>query len=631
MTSTRRRNFVLNPSQYEPLPENGDGALQAPSMDAGSTTIAYQTILYRHNGPVAEVILNRPEVLNALNRQTDLDLMHAFALADADKEIRVIVLSGAGRAFCAGADLKERANSTPPHAEDIMDEVRQGLVFERLWQIEKPTIAAVQGYCLAGGFHLAAMCDVIVAAESAWFGEPEVRFANPLLVPVLPFQLGHKRARELLYSGDFISGEQAHVLGLVNHVVPDAMVLQTAQQIARALAHVPSGAIKAQKRSLRFSDKRRGFSKALRANAEILALTLSLQPHLKSEAAETFLQTAREQGLKTAVQQRDAALVEKRVAPGQWTERHRMEGATGDGSEAVAPNETARQTMKAGEEMESYHTLKYQQTEHGIVTITLNRPEVLNALNRELCREVDAALARAARVPDLRAVILAGSGRAFSAGIDLKESDGESLSETEERRHLRSLLERCLTIWDFPVPVIAAVQGYALGHACDLVVACDFTVAAEDAKLGVPEIRHGGGVAALFYPYTIMMRGTRQLLLTGEMIGATRALEIGMVNQVVPVAHLHEEVSQLAQRLAHIPLPAIRQMKRAINRAYEMMGLRESLEYNLESLILSEVAQPAAFWKDQQALIASQGLAAFLRQRDQAFERPIEPGMDIST
>ncbi len=614
----------MYPSQHEPRP-GGDGeTLKTPPVNGEAATIAYETVLYRRRGPVAEIVLNRPHVLNALNRQMDLDLMDALAVAGADEEVRAVLLAGEGRAFCAGADLKERANSAPPRAEDIIEEVRQGLVFSRLWQIDKPTIVAVQGYCLAGGYHLAAMCDVIVAADSARFGEPEVRFANPLLVPVAPFQLGHKRARELLYSGDFIPAERARKLGLVSQVVPEVNLMAAARHMALALAHLPPGAVQAQKRALRFSDERRGFSKALRANAEILALTLSLQPHLKGEEAETFLQTAREQGLKTAVRRRDAPLQGMVEAGAQWPIRNSI----AEVSEMVTPNEIARET---GKEMETYRTLEYQQTDDGIVKITLKRPAVLNALNRELCRELDAALARAAAVPNLRSVILAGAGRAFSAGIDLKEPDDEPLSESRERRHLRSLVERCLTIWNFPVPVIAAVQGYALGHACDLALACDFTIAAEGAKLGVPEIRHGGGVAALFYPYTISMRAARRLLLTGEMIEARQALEIGMVNQVVPVERLQEEVQRLAQRLALIPPNAIRQMKRAINRAYEMMGLHDSLEYNLEALILSEVAQPAAFWEEQQERIASQGLAAFLRQRDRSFEDPGEPGIESST
>jgi enoyl-CoA hydratase len=621
----------LYPSQHEPLP-GGDGeTVKTPPVNGEAATITYETVLYQRRGPVAEIMLNRPHVLNELNRQMDLDLMDAFAVAGADEEVRVVLLAGEGRAFCAGADLKERANSAPLRAEDIVEEIRQGLVFSRLWQIDKPTIVAVQGYCLAGGYHLAAMCDVIVAADSARFGEPEVRFANPLLVPVAPFQLGHKLAREVLYSGDSITAERARKLGLVSQVVPEGNLMAAARRLALALAHLSPGAVQAQKRALRFSDERRGFSKALRANAEILALTLSLQPHLQGEEAETFLRTAREQGLKTAVQRRDAPLQGTIEAGVQWIVQNGAGEETAEVSEMVTPNVIANQAMEAGKEMETYQTLEYQQADDGIVKITLNRPVVLNALNRELCRELDAALARAAAVPNLRSVILAGTGRAFSAGIDLKEPDDEPLSESRERHHLRSLVERCLTIWDFPVPVIAAVQGYALGHACDLVLACDFTIAAEGAKLGVPEIRHGGGVAALFYPYTIGMRAARHLLLTGEMIEASQALEIGMVNQVVPVERLQEEVQRLAHRLALIPPNAIRQMKRAINRAYEMMGLRDSLEYNLEALILSEVAQPAAFWEEQQERIASHGLAAFLRQRDRSFEDPAEPGIETST
>lgn len=605
------------PSHNVPVPDDA-GTTSPPGEEA--TTIAYETVLYRRWGPVAEIRLNRPHVLNALNRQMDLDLIAAFAVAAADEEVRAILLSGEGRAFCAGADLKERAGSPPPRVEVIMEEVRQGLVFTRLWELDKPTLAAVQGYCLAGGYHLAAMCDIIVAAESARFGEPEIRFANPLLVPAAPFQLGHKRAREVLYSGDLIPAGQAQKLGLVSRVVPEAHLITTARRMALALAHLPPAAAQAQKRALRFADERRGFGTTLRANAEMLALTLSLQPYLVGEDAETFLRTARAEGLKTAIQRRDARL-QNAGAPGRsWDRRGSAGEKSVEADRIELPEERASQTTEVGKVMETYRTLEYQQAGDGIVKITLNRPAVLNALNRELCRELDAALAHAASLPGVRAVILSGAGRAFSAGIDLKEPEEEPLSEARERRHLRSLVERCLALWDFPVPVIAAVHGYALGHACDLVLACDFAIAAEGTKLGVPEVRHGGGVAALFYPYTLGMRAARYLLLTGALIAAEQALQFGMINQVVPAQHVQAEAQRLAQRLALLPPGALRQMKRAINRAYEMMGLRDALEYNLETLILSQVAQPAAYWEEQQERIARDGLAAFLRQRDRPFE-----------
>lgn len=570
----------------------------SPSASHGNRTasehmsIDYDTVSYRRRGPVAEIRLNRPHVLNALNRQTDLDLIAALSVAAADETVRAVVLSGEGRAFCAGADLKERANESPPTVEAIMEEGRHGLVFVRLWQMDKPTVAAVHGYCLAGGHHLAAMCDVIVAGESARFGEPEVRFGNPLLVPVIPLRVGHKRAREMLYTGDATTAEQARELGLVDRVVPDEQVREAARAVALALAGAPVPAIQAQKRALRFTDERRGFRAVARSNLEMLALTLALQPHLTAETPAVFLRTTREQGLKAAVQQRDALLE--------------------DVSAAARPGHT----MEAATEMQTYRLLTYQQGADGIIEITLDRPEVLNALNRELCSELDDALEHAAATPGLRAVILAGSGRAFSAGMDLKEIDEEPMSESWERRHLRSLMERCLTLWDFSVPVIAAVQGYVLGHACDLAQAADFTIAAEGTKFGVPEIRHGGGVAGLFYPYAGGLKGIKLFLLTGQTIDAAEAQRLGLVSQVVAADQLRSEARRLAERLAALPPAALRQMKRAVNRSYEMMGLRESLEYNLETLILSHVAQPAAHWEEQEKLIAAQGLTPFLQQRD---------------
>jgi enoyl-CoA hydratase/carnithine racemase len=155
-----------------------------------------------------------------------------------------------------------------------------------------------------------------------------------------------------------------------------------------------------------------------------------------------------------------------------------------------------------------------------------------------------------------------------------------------------------------------------LGHACDLVQAADFTLAAEGTQFGVPEIRHGGGVAGLFYPYAGGLKGIKLFLLTGQMVDAVEAQRLGLVSQVVPPDQLLPEARRLAGRLAALPPEAVRQMKRAINRSYEMMGLRESLEYNLETLILSHLAQPATHWEEQEKAIATHGLKAFLQARD---------------
>jgi len=556
----------------------------------------YETVLYRRYGRVAEISLNRPHVLNALNRQTDRDLIAALMVADTDHTVDAIVLAGEGRAFCAGADLKERANEPPPRVEEIMDEGRGGLVFSRLAQVIKPTVAAVHGYCLAGGHHLAAMCDVVIAGNGALFGEPEVRFGNPLLVPVVPFRVGHKWARHLLYTGDTITAPQAYELGLVDRVVPDAEVRDAARAMALTLATVPPAASRGQKRSLLFAEERRGFGKALQTNLEILALTLALQPHLEGEAAELFLRTARKQGLKAAVRQRDAQVFEPSADDAEARSRERVTG------------------------MHTYQMLTYQQQEDGIVEIALNRPEKLNALNQELCAELDDALEQAAAVPGLRVLILSGNGRSFSAGMDLREIEQEPMSEPRERRHLRRLMERCLKLWDFSVPVIAAVHGHVLGHACDLAQAADFTIAAENTQFGVPEIRHGGGVAALLYPYAGGMKGLRRFLYTGEMIDAAEAQRLGLVSQVVAVENVLPEARRLAARLVSVPADALHQMKRSVNRSFEIMGLRESLEYNLETLILSHLAQPASHWAEQEQLIAASGLKAFLRQRDRPMD-----------
>jgi enoyl-CoA hydratase/carnithine racemase len=254
-----------------------------------------------------------------------------------------------------------------------------------------------------------------------------------------------------------------------------------------------------------------------------------------------------------------------------------------------------------------------------IRVLTFNRPAVLNALSPRLLDELERELDAAIADDRVGAIVLTGTGRSFSAGIDLKIPDAE-WPHQDPRAHQEWLMRRCMRLWDAPKPIIAAVNGHCLGHACDLAAACDFTIASTDATFGVPEVRHLGGVATMIYPYVMPMKQGRRFLYLGETWTADVALGAGLVTQVVTPEQLMPTSTDLAAKLCAIPPAALRQMKRAVNRSYDLMGLRDTLEYNLESLSLALATQDPQELRERENLIRTRGLGSFLRQRDERFD-----------
>ncbi|MGA0032251.1 MAG: enoyl-CoA hydratase/isomerase family protein [Burkholderiales bacterium] len=195
---------------------------------------------------VAVVIFNRPQVMNALNLQLREEIMALCSDLDADPEVKVIVFTGAGdRAFCAGADLKERGKRS---TEDLYAERR---FFRARWVsaiagIAKPTIAAINGYCLGGGFEVALQCDLRIASDNATFGLPEVTLG---FLPGaggtqrLPRAIGLQKAKEMILTGKRIDAAEAERLGVVLRVVPRAELMPEALRLAAAIAKNPPIAV----------------------------------------------------------------------------------------------------------------------------------------------------------------------------------------------------------------------------------------------------------------------------------------------------------------------------------------------------------------------------------------------------
>ncbi len=219
--------------------------------------MSYELLLDR-DPPLATITLNRPEKRNALSQALRLELANAVSEIEADDEISVAVLTGAGSVFCAGFDLSEFEQDPQAFADVVVKgEPPEGsiwtsglLMHERLQSFAKPLIGAINGPALAGGFDIAVQCDVRVASDTAVFGHPEIKFGAPTLVTILTQIVGGAVARDLALSGRRIDAAEAHRLGLVSKVVAADAVLEEATAYARVVAEAPLDVLKAVKAAL---------------------------------------------------------------------------------------------------------------------------------------------------------------------------------------------------------------------------------------------------------------------------------------------------------------------------------------------------------------------------------------------
>ncbi len=197
----------------------------------------YQNIIVEKDGPVAIIKINRPEALNALNEQTLRDLMHGVTDLETDPSISVVILTGEGKSFIAGADIKHMVTLTPLQAK-VFAEYGHNLL-NKIEASRLPFIAAVNGYALGGGCEVMMACDIVIASTKAKIGQPEINLGiSPGFggTQRLTRHIGRMRAKELLLTGDNISAEEAFELGLVNRVVEPDVLMDTAIRLAGKIA-----------------------------------------------------------------------------------------------------------------------------------------------------------------------------------------------------------------------------------------------------------------------------------------------------------------------------------------------------------------------------------------------------------
>jgi enoyl-CoA hydratase len=261
-------------------------------------------LLVEDIGSVRRLTLNRPGSLNALNAELMDALMEALEAAGSDEGVSVLVLRGAGRAFCAGYDLNEDAAGGELDSRGWHEELQRSTA--QMLQIvdhPKPVIASVHSYCLAGGTDLMLACDLAVASDDAYFGYVDVRFGSGVVSMFLPWVVGVRTAKELLFTGeDRVSADQALRIGLVNRVVPRDSLDEGTLALANQIAMNEPFVIQTTKRAVNRAWDVAGFRQALAANTEldVMIETANLP------ARDEFRRITQAEGLKAAIAWRDA-------------------------------------------------------------------------------------------------------------------------------------------------------------------------------------------------------------------------------------------------------------------------------------------------------------------------------------
>ena len=266
-------------------------------------------VAYTTDGRVGIVTLNRPDKLNAISPELKKTLVERFHEADRDPTTSVVVLRAEGRSFSAGYDISpnparaaRKGNALAWHAS-LTDDATLELT---PWTMKKPVIASVQGHCLGGGCELAMVCDLTIAADDALFGEPEIRFSNVGPVMVMPWVIGLKRARELLYLGDPIDARTALAYGMVNRVVPRAELMTATLRVARRMALMSPEALAATKLAVNRGAECAGFLNAMHAGVDVLAALYAA----RTEVGTKFDEIREKEGLGAALRWRAAQFAE---------------------------------------------------------------------------------------------------------------------------------------------------------------------------------------------------------------------------------------------------------------------------------------------------------------------------------
>lgn len=275
----------------------------------------FENIIYEAERGRARITLNRPDKLNALSLELQAELAEALWEADNDRQVHCVVIRGAGRAFSAGYDLTGAGGNVPVSRVQDADNAYRGgrSIDDDAWQLEraqryrmaifdmhKPVIAQVHGYCLAGGTDIALLCDMIIAADDATFGFPPARDLGALPNNMWLYNVGPQWAKRLTLTGDTVTGAEAQSIGLILKAVPESLLEQEVEGLAARMAHIDPDLLSANKRIINTGLELMGARTLQRMAAEN-----DVRGHNTRAAAE-FRDSVKERGLKATLRARDA-------------------------------------------------------------------------------------------------------------------------------------------------------------------------------------------------------------------------------------------------------------------------------------------------------------------------------------
>ncbi|MDA1096390.1 MAG: enoyl-CoA hydratase/isomerase family protein [Chloroflexi bacterium] len=280
----------------------------------------------------------------------------------------------------------------------------------------------------------------------------------------------------------------------------------------------------------------------------------------------------------------------------------------------------------------SYDNVLYEKQRGGVL-ITLNRPETLNALSAELRADLRSALETAQADPDIRAVVLTGAGRAFSAGANMGGGrgvqtawpygvpEGKSVAEflDQWRTGDRNGIDDQIWRWEYPKPIISAINGWCLGAASWLALTCHMSVMADDAVIGQPEVRHISNTNFIW----VLLAGYKNALrysLTGDHIDAAEALRIGLVNKVAPRDQLLDECFTIVERIALVSPETVKINQAVATMGLEMMGLHKAWTLNAELAAFAHTSQREEYKRPLEDAMAQGGLRSYIQKRDEPFQ-----------
>ena len=263
--------------------------------------MSYENVIYDKSGHIATITMNRPDKLNALSIGLIDDIVAAAEEAEADKEIRVIILKAAGRAFSAGYDITPGQDKDKD--EDLYDRLlrfrKTNLQWGKLWNLVKPIVVQVHGYCLAGATDLATSCDIIIAAEDAVFGLPDVRGIESVENHMWTYLVGPQWAKRMMLTGDPIDGKTAERIGLVLKAVPADKLDEEVRTLAGRIANIPLELLAPHKSLINKVMGLMGHAVAQQMAFDTVAITHH------SDARRKFSELAEKEGLRAALQHRD--------------------------------------------------------------------------------------------------------------------------------------------------------------------------------------------------------------------------------------------------------------------------------------------------------------------------------------